>query len=240
MKSAPTNSRLDSFLSETLKGSPENFQPYDWSEVEVLLKHERPPIPITVDKKTIRAGAVAAGVIILCVVIYSISRHYASLPAETETQADTVQNTFSLIDTVRTAAPVPDALRADTTKKDSGKSVIAAGGIVPVQPAEKEISPAEKKAVNPAQKKRSDTLQTPASELPVLNPKPVPFQEDTASNPFKETAVETPVVPDTASRKPTPENNTPKKKKSKAKSTEPPPAEPKNDAPAAKPDSLKQ
>lgn len=231
MKSAPYDNKLDGFISDILKTSDENFQPFDWSEVEVLLKHEQRSIPldININRKHILISAAAAGVVILFFIVFKIASNYSSTSATPETTIDSTQNTFNLVDTPNTA--VKSAMQADTAKIDSLPI-----GLIPAADSGKGAVPAAEKQTNskeilPAvKKKKKDTTQSVTSDPIQSEPGSIVLDTSTVFAP-KEDIIANPVVPDTAGKKSTGEPQ-PKKKKSK----------PRKDAlPAeAKPDSLNQ
>lgn len=241
MKSAPTNSQLDTFIRNTLKSSDGNFQPVDWSEVEVLLKHEQKSISVGISKKNIFIAVAAAGILVLLVSIFKIIQHYSSLPGEPEILADSTQHTFNLIDNQSTAIFDSVVLKADTSKIDSSSFANAKrnnDSVSTLVVTDKEIYPVIKTTQKQGKKKKTDTMQN----LVPVDTASVKAVSDTVSTPpSKEIIIENPTVPDTITKKTSPENNGSKKKKSKSKKATPPPSDQiKSDTPVAKPDSLKQ
>jgi hypothetical protein len=233
MKTAPDTSQLDIFIRNTLKSSDENFTPFDWSEVEVLLKHEQRSIPIEVNKKTIFTAAVVAGGLLVILGIFKIVQYYSSLPPEPRTLIDT-QSTFDAVDTSATA---PSVLNAAVPKIDSASFFIAAkkradslatlGVVDTASKIKAEVLPVVKT------KDKNKKADTTIADTATIRATPIPIiPEDTASNPFKETTIETPAIPDTAAKKTALQNSPSKKKKSKKAASAAPPE--------TKPDSLKQ
>jgi hypothetical protein len=248
MKSAPDNSALDAFIKETLKASDSNLQPFDWSEVEVLLRHEKKSISVGVDKKTITY--IGAGLVVLMILlgIFKIVQHYSSLPAEPETSTDSTQNTLNATDTVKTAAPAVDSVLAkhdtvkiDTThlvpvinipKPDSTKAIVA-----PVDTTTK-----GKVFVTPKQdkKKKPNTVKdTGATKKDSILPPAAPV-DTTSTHPMQEIKIEnpSPAVDTSTKNAPAPKSNSKNKKGKTKKGANPSPNQLK---PAEmKSDSLKQ
>ncbi|TAL60695.1 MAG: hypothetical protein EPN85_06640 [Bacteroidetes bacterium] len=259
MKSTANNSSLDAFLKERLKSSDENFQPFDWSEVEVLLKHEKSSVPVRISKQNILIAAAAAGVLILAFSIFRLVQYYSTLPAATEVLTDSTQNSFSIIDTNKTASPDSAVHKADFSAIDSSAIAIkkkktdsiATPEVAPKvtqdsfgessvkKVNDKEIPSVVKTTPKQDKKKKQDTIQK-AVAPDTASAKVI---ADTTSKPApKEVVIETPSVPDTADKKLAAEGTGSKKKKSKAKKggLPSPPADQKTDTPVAKPDSLKR
>ena len=245
MKTGQNNSQLDAFISGALKGTAENFQPFDWSELDVLLKHDQKPISLDVSKKTIFIGVGAVVALLLVFGIFKIAQHYSSLPAETGISVGSPQNSFNAIDTTNHTAHDPALPKADTTKPDS--TVIAASkpktdSVVSVvaDTTSKKIKETAAITDRPKQKKekkkKADTVAADTSSVKSILP------PDTVSKVVpKEIIIEAPPAADTT-HKNTPEQNMgPKKKKSKSKKAATPSAgQPNTAPPVAKPDSLKQ
>ena len=247
MKSDPVNSPLDTFIKETLKASDTNLPPVDWSEVEVLLRHEQKSISVGVSKKTIIISASAVAVLILAFGIYKIAGYYSSLPpAEEEQLANPVQNTFNIVDTQKTvkredSTVIPKTNIADIDSSAYKKSEKKTDSVSVNPPADT----ASVKKINDKQrqekKKKQNTFQDSAS-LKTDTAKPLPA--DTATtHPVQEIKKESPAPLDTANKNiPTPKSNS-KKKKSRSQKTAVPAAadQPKTEnPPELKSDSLKQ
>lgn len=243
MNRAPDSSKLEAFLRDTLKGTDDKFQPFDWSELEVLLKPEQRTIAVPVNKKNMFMAAAVGGVLVLIFIIFQLTQYYSSLPAEPETPVDTAQTTFSVLDTTSTAAPDSSALPADSVKVDSTAFLAAekrkVDSLTALRIADSiakikvEVLPAVKAK---DKKKKTDTTQK-VNAVDTASAKP---PVDTTSRPApKEIIAPAPAVTDTASKKPAAENNGGKKKKTKAKKPVTPPAEPKTDPPVVPSDSLK-
>ena len=233
MKSAPANSPLDGFIVDALKASDTNLPTVDWSEVEVLLRHEQKSISVGVDKKTIVMSAIGAGVLLLVFGIYKIASYYSSLPPDPEQQSATpVQNTFNVIDTHK--VEVKDSIVAP-------KTTVAAidSSLLPkaVKKMDSVIVPfadtaSVKKSNDVLKQERKKKRNALRDSLKADLTKPLPA--DTATiQPIQEIKIETPpVIVDTANKTaPAPKKNG-KKKRSKS---------PKTDSTAViKSDSLKQ
>jgi hypothetical protein len=244
MKSSPDSSALDIFIRETLKAPDINLPPVDWSEVEVLLRHEQKSISIGVNRKHIVYSV--AGVIVLLLVfgIFKIAQYYSSLPPETESLPDSTQNTFNAVDTVK--PPVTDFLTAktDSVKPDSSgpaKNIKKSDSIhvaLPLDTASaKKIIAAQK---TDKKKKQSSVKDTTASktELP-----PSHLADSISAPPPPEPKTEIQIIADTVNKSvPVPQNNSKKKKAKTKKVSNPPATEQPTPIPPAeiKSDSLKQ
>lgn len=240
MSHTPDSSRLEAFLRETLKSADDKFQPFDWSELEVMLKPEQRTIAVPMNRKNMLVAGAAAGIFVIAFLIFKLTQYYSSLPAEPEQPVDTVQTTLSVLDTTTVSAPDSSAIRTDSIKVDSTAFFAAekrkADSLVALHMADSiakikvEVVPVVKVK---DKKKKSDTTQK-VNAVDTASVKP---PADTTSKPApKEIAA--PAVADTA-KKSTPENNGGKKKKTKSKKTTPPPADPKVEVPPANTDSLK-
>jgi len=117
MKSSPNNNQLDNFIQDALKSPDADLHPFDWSEIEVLLRHEQKSIRQLTDKKSILISAAVAIILIGAFGIFKIVRYYSSLPKEAETLIDSTQNTFMAVDTQKTI--ISDSTMIDTVKIDS-------------------------------------------------------------------------------------------------------------------------
>lgn len=245
MKSSQITSPLDNFVSGMLKNTDGNFQPFDWSEIEVLLKHEQRSIPVQVNKKTFLIVTAATCGMILLFSIVKVVQYYSSLPDEPVPITGPTQNTFSPIDTADVTALDTSTLnvgagKVDSTalfisikrKSDSVSALVAADTAARIKA--NVILPVAKLK---DKKKKTDTTQ----KITVSDTVAVKIVADTVSKPVaKEIIIETPAATDTASKKVSPENKGSKKKKTKLKKTMPSPNEQKTDLPVSKPDSLKQ
>jgi len=243
MKSSTDNSPLDKFIKDALKAPDANLPPVDWSEVEVLLKHEKKPISLKVDKRTITYSGAGAGALLLLFCIVKIVGHYSSMPAETETRADSSQSTFSVIDTVKTAAmdsaiPKPTVSKSDTAGfTKNGQKIDSVPANAPADTALTKKIPVVQK---PDKKKKQNPIKDTAKK-PEIVPPPV---IDTATlHPAQEIKIETHPAADTANKNAAaPKENSKRKrsifKKSSGRSEK---ELPKSGTPAeTKPDSLKQ
>ena len=241
----PSNhtSPLDAFISDALKGAHEKFQPVDWSEVQVLLKYEQRSIPVTISRKNVFTALGAIGAVLLIFGIYQISQYSSSLPAETESPADSSLSLLQPIDTPISTAADTVAMKRDIIKTDSTAMIAEkrkADSLASIPPKDtvsikastaKVLAPVVKPVLKADKKKKKDSLLTqPAPDTAAKK-----IVADTASqSPPKELVSVIPAV-DTSSKKPGPENNSSKKKRSKKKTS--PATEP---TPVAKPDSVKQ
>ncbi|MEK6615580.1 MAG: hypothetical protein AABZ32_05650 [Bacteroidota bacterium] len=122
MKSSPSNIQLDTFIQDTLKSPDVDLHPFDWSEIEVLLRHEQKSISVGINKKSILIYAVAVIILIGTVGIFKIMRYYSSLPEETETLIPSTQNTFMAVDTQKTMSSDSSVSMIDTVKIDSSRA----------------------------------------------------------------------------------------------------------------------
>ena len=121
MKSSPNNNQLDNFIQDALKSPDADLHPFDWSEIEVLLRHEQKSIRQLTDKKFILISAAAVILLIGLFGIFKIVRYYSSLPEEGETLIDSTQNTFMAVDTQKTIISDSTSSMIDTVKIDSSR-----------------------------------------------------------------------------------------------------------------------
>lgn len=167
-----TSERLDIFLRNTLQAHDPSASPADWSEVEVLLKNERRPIAVKINRKII---LLCAGAIALALAGFGIvkwAQHYSSLPSETEmpaadtasailtatdsqevisgsetasvAAADTSEAEIDSVTLARTERKA-DSLIADFKKKQAEEEKLKAENKRQDKIAQKEPKPAEKK-----------------------------------------------------------------------------------------------
>jgi len=122
MKSSPNNNKLHSFIQDALKSPDADLLPFDWSEIEVLLRHEQKSIHQLTDKKSILISVAAIIILISAFSIYKITSYYSSLPEETETLIDSTQNTFMVVDTQTTIINDSIVAMIDTVKIDSSSA----------------------------------------------------------------------------------------------------------------------
>ena len=235
MKTSPANSPLDGFIVDALKAPDTNLPAVEWSEVEVLLRHEQKSISVGVDRKTIFIGAAVAGILLLVFGIYKIASYYSSLPPDpAEETVAPAQNSFNVIDTHKvevkdsitppktTVAAIDSSLLPKIIKKIDSVAV-------PVSDTSfiKKLTDVQKQDKRKKRNALRDSLKADLTK---------PLPADTATiPPIHEVTKEVPppvVVPDTANKTaPAPKKNS-KRKKNKS---------PKTDSTAViKSDSLKQ
>jgi hypothetical protein len=119
MKQPASNNQLDSFLREKLKSHEGNLPTVDWSELEVLLIAKKQPISVAITKKQIFVFAL----VILAAGgswgLFEAVQYYRSLPAENAPSMDSLQNTFSTVDTVKPVQIDTVIAKTDTAETDS-------------------------------------------------------------------------------------------------------------------------
>ncbi|HEY4798794.1 MAG TPA: hypothetical protein VII99_06920 [Bacteroidia bacterium] len=117
MKSAPSNSPLDLFILETLKGfDSKNIQP-DWEDMEQLLGTERKPVSIKVDKKII---LVSSSALLIAAGVFFLIRHFSSARSdreETINSSDTVTAIHPESTTSANVSPNQVITKADSIQK---------------------------------------------------------------------------------------------------------------------------
>ena len=117
MKANDPNSALDNHIKNALKSSGSGIQMVDWSEIEVLIRHEKSPIPIEINKKTALIAAAAVTVLILLFGIVKLIQYYSSQPKEEAGPPVPEQTNFNAIDTQKTSiAYDSSAVKTDTVK----------------------------------------------------------------------------------------------------------------------------
>lgn len=244
MKSPSNHSALDAFIRETLKASDDMLQPFDWSEVEVLLKHDQRSIPVEINKKTVLLMAASVGALILLFGIFKVVSHYSSLPADTSTPVDSTVNTFTLADTLGGSIPISVAIKGDSSLTDTlttlqnTRAVDSSLVKKAEEPSNLSALPLPKKEKK--KKNYSEQNGTVADSANKTTPTSLPVITDTVSKPaVKESRIEIAPATDTITKKQSTEKNTSKKKKSKGKNTSQQPPEQQTAPPVAQPDSLK-
>ncbi len=250
MKSSPNHNQLDSFIQDALKSPDADLHPFDWSEIEVLLRHEQKSIPMMYrDKKLILISGGAVILLIGLLGIFKIVRYYSSLPEEAETLIDSTQNTFMAVDTQKTIISDSTSSMIDTVKIDSSRvsrneehktdSILAASDAFLKKINEKQSADAAKiiqSVRTPSEKQDEKQKHTKTQPRPV----------DTSSG--KISIEQLPAI-DTASKQLIPEikNDTPssppdssnKRKKNKKQKNASADSSKTKTPPEAKPDSLK-
>ncbi|MBI3500477.1 MAG: hypothetical protein HY063_01685 [Bacteroidetes bacterium] len=180
MMKMKTPGQLDKFIIETLKSSEKNIPSADWSEVEVLLKHERQTLQVKVSKKTILISSAAAMSVILVFGIFKLIQYYSSLPAENEVpvSANTLMADTQKI--VADSSPAIANVKIDTPKTSAETEVDTIALSAQERKADSLIADFKEKAkINPAESKKekkikisllaptiSDTVPAPATILP--------------------------------------------------------------------------
>ena len=238
MKPAPPSTALDAFIRDAIKSPGNDLPLVDWSEVEVLLRHEQKSFSIGIGKKTILLSAAVAVGLIIVFCMFMIVQHYSSLPPDPTAIAPS-ENTFIVTDTQKTVVTHDSVATIDSSAfiaaaKKKADSIAALTAVIPAdttatkkinekQPAVKDIQKQDKK-----QKENStpnpfvtDSSAVKKNNVPVLS-------VDTASAPPSQEikiSEERPAA-DTAGKN----NNLPKKnskgKKSKQQKIAPPEMQP--------------
>lgn len=251
MKSAPDSTKLDAFIRETLKASDANLQPFDWSEVEVLLRHEQKSLPVEINKKTIIYFAAGLVALLLLFGIFKIVQHYSSLPPEPEPIQDSTQNLFNTVDAADTTR-LTTIQKADTIKIDSSAVVktqlqIDSSGLAKSKKADSNLVAAplmpdsawirKIREKQDKKKKQNTPRDTAGTKKDTVAPRVI--DTATAPRPAQEIKTETLPAADTSGKTTPAPKTAPKNKKGKAKKIAalPTPEQPKPEV--IQPDSLK-
>lgn len=236
MKTSPSNNPLDNFIQNALKTPDVDLHPFDWSEIEVLLRHEQKSIRHLADKKTILLSAAAVIILLGAFGIFKVAHYYYSLPEETETRMDSTQNTFIAIDPQKTSISDSIVTMIDSVKIDSSlvlrdekhktDSILAASDAF----LKKIIQKQDKKQKQTTKTSPVDTtiIKTTTETLPPV---------DTSKHPTQEIKTNTPPVSADTSKTSDPSKKSKKNKKQKNTSADSSKTE---TPPQTKPDSLKQ
>lgn len=251
MKSAPTNSQLDNFIQNVLKAPDTDLHPFDWSEIEVLLRHEQKSIRKMTNKKSVLIFVAAIIIVIAAFGVFKLV-DYSSLPKEADMPVDSSQNTFMVIDTSKAIIYDSTAILIDTVKIDSSSladeehktdSLLASSDALLKTIKDKQSSDAAKIIQKQDKKQKQNNAKTtnpPADTAMKITPPPA----DTVKIiPPVEIKTETPLLVDTVNKNNSaPKKNSKSKKSKSQKADSPPPAQlPKTESPIeTKPDSLKQ
>lgn len=232
MNSSPTNNQFDNFVKDALKTPDADLRPVDWSEVEVLLRHEQEPISFKASKKTILTSLIAVVILLCAFGIFKIAQYYSSLPAEIQLPADSTENTFSIIDTQKTAGSDSSDYKTDSamidsillaTKKykaDSAAAVIAAD-----TSSSKKTNDKQKEVIVKTSQKEDKKNKTSTANSPVDTPsvKTIVSPPDTAkTTTLPEIKPETLPSADTANKPILPPKKNSKSKKGKLSPAEQP------------------
>lgn len=244
MRASPDRSLLDDFIRKTLKNSDDLFTPFDWNELDVLLKHEQRTIPVEISKKNLFLIGGAVGGLLILFIIFKIVSHYSSLPDDKEPVVDSTQQILLHADPLSDITLQSDSLRKDTLSAlPTGDTAISSKIILHADSAGSQKVSIPVAGTIPAllkkeKKKKNDSLpgNTAADTVSIRKEAP-PALIDTSFRPaIKEIGTEPVPASDTTSKM-LPSGNA-KKKRSKEKKTPPPPAAPKTDMPIVQPDTL--
>ena len=124
IKPSPSSAPLDTFIKDALKADGADLPSVDWSEVEVLIRHEKKSFSVDINKKTIiRFSAGAVLLILVCSIIKIFQ--YSSSPEEPEQSIAPEQNTFAVMDTEK-AIITTDSASATTNTFNSDSFLITA------------------------------------------------------------------------------------------------------------------
>ncbi len=169
MKS-PDNSQLDNFIREALKTPEHNLPSVDWSEVEVLLKHETKSISLP-EKKYLFLGA---GAIVFLAGIFFLVKFITSPSSNSFNSADITVDTTTLLPSVDSGLQKTVALPADTIKTMDTITQIAKVAIAdtisttkPEQIAEGKTGEkkTEEKKITSVEPEKTENKNTPISLL---------------------------------------------------------------------------
>lgn len=170
----PDTSRLDNYIRETLKTPEQNLPVVDWSEVDVLLKHETKSIALP-DKKYLFIGA---GGVVFIIGIFFLVKLIASRTSSSEKEiisADTISSIMPKDDTVAltsSVSPAPhDTIKiADTASKTANVvSPVDSSSIKIAEVKTSEKKNTEQKAVVAEQKKPEKKNSKISSLAPTIS-----------------------------------------------------------------------
>jgi len=253
MKPTPANNQLDSFIQNALKSPDADLHPFDWSEIEVLLRHEQKSIRKMTTKQSVLIAVAAIIILIVSFGIFKLAGYY-SLPEKTEVPiADSGQNTFMAIDTQTSIISDSVIAMVDTVKIDSSRvshdeeyktdSLLAVSEAFLKSIKEKQTADATKIIQKQDKKQKQNTTKVLSPPVDTTMKITLPPADTIKIIPPPETKKETAPAPDTVNKtNPGPKKNSKSKKPKSQKMDSPVPAElPKTESPSeTKPDSLKQ
>lgn len=101
MEPVSNNSELDKHIRETLKKDDTDLPPIDWSEIDVLLYHEKKSVltGIKINKKNIFIfSAVVVSIIILLGAVKIVSYYFSANSEKTESNSNPAPNSFDVVD----------------------------------------------------------------------------------------------------------------------------------------------
>ena len=210
MKPSNDNSQLDSFIVNTLKTPENNLPSVDWSEVEVLLKHESKQITLP-SKKYIFIGT---GALVLLTGIFFLVKFIITSSPTTSVNEDISADTISLAPTADTSfaqktveVPAPDTVKPiDTTTQivqvapiDSAPKVDTEK-IVKEKPVEKKAAEKKIVAIEPKKTEKKNKVSSLAPNISDIGESPENIlPPDTAGkNKTAPTKIETSLSADTS------------------------------------------
>lgn len=236
MESVSTNSELDNYIINTLKKNEGvDLQPIDWSEVDVLLYHEKKSVltGIKINKKTI---LVSAAIIIPAIILLGavkIVLYYSSVNSKKiETPSAPASNSFTIIDSDKNI--LTDSISKNSNPVDEKHRLDSISGNVLTDTSPAPTTPKQEK------RKKGNTI----SPNPISDDTAVTKTDTTKSSVITTEPASTPAVEENNSTSPSSvdtisKDNSSQKKSSKRKNrrsqktTDSVPAQ-------TKPDSLKQ
>ena len=227
MKANDPNSALDNHIKNALKSSGSGIQMVDWSEIEVLIRHEKSPIPIEINKRTALIAAAAAMGLILLFGIFKLVQYYSSQQKEEAEPPVPEQTSFNAIDTQKTSVAYDSStVKADTIKVESSPIVEKKDSAAIIR---KDTSSTKVKTPPKQNKKQNTTTSADTSSVKNIIAEPV-VKDTVQPPPVQEIKIPTPVSIDSSGKKKSALNIFSKKKKQKAIKTDTPPAEIKSDS----------
>ena len=244
MKAAPNSSTsLDTFIKEALKAPGIDLPLVDWSEVEVLIRHEQKSFSAGISKKTILLSAAVAVGLIIVFCMFMIVQHYSSLPPDPAAIAPS-ENTFVAADTQKAVVTHDSVATIDSSafiaaakkKADSITTAIAfvSSDTTTLKKVNEKL-PVVKDILKQDKKQKENSAPNPSvtdSSGIKKNSVPVLSVDTSSAPPSQEIKIseERPAADTTGKNNNLPKKNS-KGKKSKSEKTVPP---------ETKPDTLKQ
>lgn len=199
MKSASDTFSLDNFIKEALKNPEPDLQPFDWSEITVLLRHEQKSISILENKRLILISGITAAFIVVSFGVFELIQYYTSLPDSTEKIAAPILNPIKKI-TDSSASVIKTAKIGSAFVDDDTSSEVSI--LEPDTAQVKKIAPVVKLVQKQEKKKKQDSVlsitETPVEKVPVEE---LPTVDTSSKQPVQEIKNEAPSDIDTTHKK---------------------------------------
>ena len=233
MKPAPTSTALDAFIRDAIKSPGNDLPLVDWSEVEVLLRHEKKPISFNfnVDKKIIWGSSAALAIIVVVIIILKTVSFNSATTEETPSPPSDLSSWPEAQQPAAVNTQKTDVVHDSVVAKIDSSAFIAADTTAHKKTNDKESRVLEVvKAVQKQDKKQKDNSvsNAPSIDSSVIkkNDFSIPTVDTASAPPSQEIKIseERPAADTTGKTNATSKKNS-KRKKSKPEKTVSPEAQ---------------